>query len=399
MLSYLAKIKQAVESRPAELAKAREKGAKVVGYFCSYVPEEIIHALRLIPVRLEYGGDEHLVDIGGRYVSKNNCVFIREAVGMFAEKKDPFVRNSDKVAVATTCLQIYRLAELVNHFFQVPTAILVVPRSFYYPEGRKFFQKEMGNFARELETFSGKKLDAGALRDSIELYKNIRQTLREIYKYQAKDPAIIDWRDVFQVIHAGFYLDREYYLSLLKYLLAELMEEEKKVQAGEVDALEEKPRILLAGSIIARGDNKIINMIDRMGGRIVADDLCTGQRFFAGLEVKDYSLEGLADAYLDKVPCASLPYPFPLETDRRLANLSQLIDECRAEGMIYHTLRYCDPFTFKANETKQFFKDKVAFMEIHTEYAPSDEGAIMTRVEAFMELIFNLRASKKVLVK
>lgn len=399
MLSYLTKIKQAVETRPAELAKEREKGNKVVGYFCSYVPEEIIHALGLIPVRLEYGGDEQLLDIGGRYVSKNNCVFIREAVGMFAENKDPFVRNSDLVAVATTCLQIYRLAELINHFFQVPTAILVVPRSFYYPEGRKFFRKEIANFARGLETFSGKKLEEGALRDSIELYNNIRQTLREIYKYQSKESAIISWRDVFQVIHAGFYLDREYYLSLLKNLLAEIKEQEAKVQSGETDALEEKPRIILAGSIIARGDNKIINMIERMGGRVVADDLCTGQRFFAGLEVKDNSLEGIADAYLDKVPCASLPYPFPLDTDRRIANLSQLIDEGRAEGMIYHSLRYCDPFTFKANETKQFFKDKVAFMEIHTEYAPSDEGAIMTRVEAFMELIFNLRDSKKILAK
>lgn len=399
MLSYLAKIKEAVESRPAELTKAREKGIKVVGYFCSYIPEEIIHALGLIPVRLEYGGDERLVDIGGRYISKNNCVFVREAVGMFAEKKDPFVRNSDMVAVATTCLQMYRLSELLNHFFGVRCLILKVPRSFYLPEGQEYFQKEMEYFSSQLEEYAGKKLDMANLRKSIELYRDIRQTQGEIYKFQAKDPAIIGWKDVFQVIQAGFLLDREYYLSLLNGLLDELVTQGNGDGCNNIDSLEEKPRILLAGSIIARGDNKLINMIERMGGRIVADDLCTGQRFFAGLEVRDYSLEGLANAYLDKVPCASLPYLMSLETDKRLANLSNLIDDYRVEGIIYHTLRFCDPFTFKANETKQFFKDRVAFLEIHTEYATSDEGAIMTRVEAFMELIHNLRLGKKALAR
>ena len=131
---------------------------------------------------------------------------------------------------------------------------------------------------------------------------------------------------------------------------------------------------------------------------MVVDALCTGHSFFADVEVKEPTIEGIADAYLDKVPCASLPYPVDLETDRRLAYMGRLIDTYRPEGMIYHTLRYCDPFTFKAYETKQFFKDKVAFLEIHTEYARSDEGSLMTRVEAFMELIVNRRISKKLLV-
>lgn len=395
MLSYLAEIREAVESRPAELARAREKGIKVVGYFCSYIPEEIIHALGMIPLRLEYGGNEQLVDIGGRYVSKNNCVFIRESVGMFAERKDPFIVNSDIIAVATTCLQMYRLAEVINHFFGVQTLVLKVPRSFYLPEGQEYFRNEMEYFARQLEDFSGRKIEADAIGKSIELYKNIRQTLGEIYRYQARDPARIGWRDVFQVVHAGFYLDREQYLSLLNGLLNELNTSERPKEIN-YNASEEKPRILLAGSIIARGDSKLVNMIERMGGRIVADDLCTGQRFFSGIDIKDYSLRGVAEAYIGKIPCAALPYLLSLDTDRRLDNLSRLIDDYRVEGIIYHTLRFCDPFTFKANETKQFFKDRVAFLEIHTEYATSDEGAIMTRVEAFMELIHNLRLGKKV---
>ena len=82
----LDRIAKAVQERPEQLIKAREKGAKVIGYFCSYMPEEIIHALGLIPVRLGRGGNDYLVEIGGRYISKGNCVFLRESVGLFAER-------------------------------------------------------------------------------------------------------------------------------------------------------------------------------------------------------------------------------------------------------------------------------------------------------------------------
>lgn len=399
MLSNLAKIKEAVRKRPEELTKAREQGARVVGYFCSYIPEEIIHAMGLIPLRLEYGGNEQMVDIGGRFISKNNCVFVRESIGLFAEGKDPFVKNSDMVAVATTCLQMYRFAELINYFFKVPTAILVVPRSFYLSEGYEYFRQEIAHFADCLGEFTGKKLDPQALKESIELYRNIRNIIQEIYEFQAQDAAIIGWKDVFLTIQAGFYLDRQYYLSLLQGLLSELKALGTSPLTGGDDNIDQKPRILLAGSIIPRGDNKIIDMIEQMGGRIVADDLCTGFRCVSNIDVKEPSLNGIADAYLRKVPCASLPYPVSLETDGRLAFLSHLIDFFKVEGIVYHSLRYCDPFTFKAFETKQFFKDKAAFLEIHTEYATSDIGSIMTRVEAFMELINNLRTSRRIMAR
>ena len=126
----------------------------------------------------------------------------------------------------------------------------------------------------------------------------------------------------------------------------------------------------------------------------MADDLCSGLRPLTHVNVKDYSIGGIGDAYMDRIPCGSLPYLRSLDTDRRLANLSDLIETYKVEGIIYHTLRYCDPFTFKAVETKKYFQDKVAFLEIHTEYAPADVEALRTRVEAFLELIQNLRAAQ-----
>ncbi len=376
-------IKEAVDERPAELAEARENGSKVVGYLCCYIPEEIIDALGLIPARLGRGGDDRVVELGGHYISTQNCVFARESLGLFLENKDPYVKNTDLVAVSASCMQMYRVGELIRYYSKSNTVILGVPRNFYTDEGREYFRKEMQWFVENLEKFSGKKLLKKNLEKSIELHNNIRKAIADIYRFQAQEIPPITWKEVFDVIHAGFYLDRTRYLSLLNNLLVELNKKnvEPKIKSNG------HPRILLSGSIISPGDTKIINLIDEMGGRVVADDLCMGLRPLVNIDIKSPTVQGIADAYLDRVPCASLPYLPSLKTDKRLQNLSDLIEQYRPDGMIYHTLRFCDAFSFKANETKNFFKDKLPFIELHTEYAGSDIEGVRTRVEAFLEIL------------
>ncbi|MBI2953678.1 MAG: 2-hydroxyacyl-CoA dehydratase [Chloroflexi bacterium] len=390
-MKTLERIRQAVERRPSELIEARARGEKVLGYFCCYIPEEIIDALGLIPVRLGRGGDETLVDLGARYVSTNNCVFIRESVGLFADGKDPYVQNSDFVAVAGTCIQMFRLSELVKYYFKPEVVALGVPRNFYLPEGRVFFRHEMADFVRQVEAMTGRTLEPGRLSESIELYRQIREAILELYARQSRDASPISWRDIFDVVQAGFYLDRRQYLSLLKDLLTEVE------SVGETAKPNNRPRIFVSGSILAPGDTKIIDLIEQLGGRIVVDDLCTGLRFHKELMVHDHSLDGLADAYLDRIPCASLPCLLPLDEDKRFTTMVQLAKEHRAEGMIYHTLRFCDPFTFKANATMKYMQEKlgVPFLEIHTEYSPSDVEALRTRVESFIDVIYMQREEKE----
>lgn len=386
VLETLEKINQAVKDRPQELVEAREKGAKVVGWFNYNIPEEIIHALGLIPVRLGTGGDDRLVEIGGRYVSTKNCVFTRELVGLFAENQDPYILNSDIVAADATCLQTYRAAEVIKYYFKTNIILLGVPRNFYLPEGQEYFEKELEFFTHKLEEFSGNKLDENKLAESVKLYNNIRKNIKELYKYQAADKPPIKWREVFDVVHAGYYLDRAKYLSLLKELLNELSEKHGK---PGIVSLNGDARILVSGSIIPPKDTKLIDIIEQVGGRIVGDDLWSGLNPSLNVNIREPPIKGIAQAYINRIPHAALPF-LDLETDGRVKNLRQLIYDYKAQGVIYHTLRFCDPFSFKAGETKDLLKkDSIPLLEIHTEYAGSDVEAIRTRAEAFVEVIKN----------
>ncbi|MGB7788622.1 2-hydroxyacyl-CoA dehydratase subunit D [Methanoregula sp.] len=395
VLKTLQKIQLAVERRPREIDAAKKDGQKVLGWIGYTMPEEIIHASGMIPLRLGKGGDDRLVEIGSRYISTQNCAFIRASAGLFAENKDPYVQKTDAVAFDTTCMQVYRLGEVTKYYFKKKTFFLGVPRNFQTPQAREYFFREVEAFTRQLEEFSGKKITGSALAASTGLYNNIREAIKKLYAYAAHDsPQIITWHDVYQVVHAGYYLDRQEYLALLQNLVREIGELRGTGEAGKPS---KGVRILLSGSVIAPGDTKLIDIVTQLKGNIVTDDLWSGLDPYLKVDIREPSLKGIADAYMDRILPPAIPH-LDQSTDIRLQNLKRAVTESSADGVIYHSLRYCDSVTFKGIEMKDFLNNEgIPFLEIHTEYAKSDMEAIRTRSEAFIEMVkFRKRAGGKV---
>jgi benzoyl-CoA reductase/2-hydroxyglutaryl-CoA dehydratase subunit BcrC/BadD/HgdB len=383
-LNTLTEIAKKLADRPAELAAAKAAGAKVVGFQGYTLPEEVIHALGLIPIRIGLGGSDRLVELGGRYISTKNCVYVRETVGLFAENTDPYITHSDVYAFDATCLQTYRTAEIVQYYFNKEIFILGVPRNFYLDEAHVYFTEELRNFVSRLEAVANVKLDQEKLAASISLYNDIRDEIVAIYQYQATLNPLISWEEVFDVIQAGYVLDRHDFRDLLKALHAEL---ESGQGAAVIGKRDDEARIFISGSVIPPGDKKLISIIQEQGGRIVGDDLWSGLIPYVEVDIKEATLEAVAYAYLHRTPHGALPY-LDLATDGRIKRLKELIKTFKANGVIYHTLRYCDPYTFKAKETKDILeKEGIPLLELHTEYAGSDIEAIRTRIEAFIEMI------------
>ena len=60
------------------LKKWVEGGGKVMGYFCSYGPEEIITAAGMVPMRIRATGSTS-TELADAYLSSINCSFCRHA--------------------------------------------------------------------------------------------------------------------------------------------------------------------------------------------------------------------------------------------------------------------------------------------------------------------------------
>ena len=381
-LNTIERIRKAVEMRPEQIYEEKLNGKFVIGWFGYTIPEEIIHALGMIPVRLGRYGDEQLVEIGARYISSQNCAYIRACMGLFAEGREPYIQASDAIAFDNSCMQIYRLGEVSKYYFGKKSIFLGVPRNPHTPVAQKYFSKGLENFTRDLEEISGKKMDKISLASSIELYNDIRQAIQELYRFSFSNSSPLNWSEINEIVHAGYYLDRRYFLSLLKELFNEV-----ETSPSIPYKSDGKVRILLSGSVITPGDSKLSDIIKNTKARIVGDDLWSGLNPYLKIDIRDSSIAQIAEAYMNRIPHYTLPCLNP-ESDERYIHLKEIIDETSAHGIIYHTIRYCDSATFKSYGLKERLKKEgIPMLEIHTEYSGSDFEAIRTRIEAFVELL------------
>ena len=88
--------------RPSELIAHQEKGGKVFGTFCVYVPDEVVFAADGIATGL-CGGSQFWVPDGEKVLPTNTCPLIKASVGARLGRTCPFFRIADMYVGETTC--------------------------------------------------------------------------------------------------------------------------------------------------------------------------------------------------------------------------------------------------------------------------------------------------------
>jgi len=381
MLNGLQELRKALSVRPQEIKEEAERGRIPIGYFCNYVPEELIYAAGLIPLRLISGGDKESESSGGEYITPNSCSYAKSCIGYRASGKDPFFAQVNHVVESPACVQMEWVLESLERYFGVKIIPIGLPRKFCDDQALAYYLRELEDFQRQLEAIAGKKIDQEDLRQTIELYNSIRQRIRTIYGFLKDEHPPISWLEVLEIAQAGFVLDRRRYLELLDSILEEL--EQSK---GGTKRKDERPRLLITGSILAAGDTKLLDLINELGINIVIDELCTGSRWFWS-DVQDCSLQALGHRYLRKVPCATLPDARKTNNTRK-DHLRNLIEQYRIEGVISYTLRFCDAYSFKIEDDRRWLGEMgIPLLHINSDYSSINLGQIRTRMEAFMELL------------
>lgn len=381
-------VEARLRQRPQEIEALRKAGRKVVGTFCVYVPEELIHAAGLIPIRLVKGGNSDVDALGNHYLGTSSCPFARACMGYKELNRDEYFASVDAVAEAPTCLQMERVLELYHKYFGVDILPLSLPRTYFYapdPADFRFFVGQLRWFQEKLEKLGGVRVSEERLAETITLFDAIREKLHRVYEFLKEDSPPIRWEEAFKLVHAGFYLDKAVYLDLLTRLVDELEAGGGGARDAEGPA-EGAPRLMIFGGCLADGDDKILEVLRKANARVVVDDFCTGSRVCWNLTGKT-TLEALAERYLTKVPCGSLPYPYP-EGDPKLAHVTMLAKDFRVDGAIYYALRCCDPYIYKTERFRRVLEGMgIPMLDLISEYTPSDVDELQIQIENFVETL------------
>ena len=119
----------------------------------------------------------------------------------------------------------------------------------------------------------------------------------------------------------------------------------------------------------------------------MADLTCGGHRSLPpppeGLEGPQL-LDWYAGALLGQLPCMRMN-----EIGRR----SELLEQPRLRGILYHTVKFCDYYSFEYEALRS--RTSLPLLKLETDFTPQGDGQLSTRLEAFAEQL-NLRGAPAV---
>ena len=350
-----------------------ETGKKIVGFTCSYTPEEIIHAAGALPLRL-FGTNEgiHRADV---HLQSYCCSLVR---GILEEGLSGRLNFLDGVVFPHTCDSFQRLSDIwrlnVTAQFHID---LVLPVKLNTTSARQYLIDVLEKFKKDLESALGVKITDAALSDAIKTYNQIRTLMIQLYTLRAQRPEVLKGRDFHSIIKAAMIMDRQLLLTKLR----EIVDLVKTAPVSTIKAGTKK--LVLTGSICSHPD--IYDIIENAGGIVVWDDLCTGSRYFeAVLDEKAPPLEAIAQRYLDRDIC---PAKHAGLTDRG-ESLVRMVQEHQADGVVFMLLKFCDPHAFDYPYIKEMLeRENIPCMLLDMEEQLPAGGQLQTRFETFIQIL------------
>jgi benzoyl-CoA reductase subunit C len=358
---------EAVGNRTERLTRHAQE-QKILGWFCTYTPIELIHAAGFLPVRI-YGGVLP-ISHAGSLVPNFMCPYMRSSLERALRGEYGYLSG---IIQGYTCdvpcgmLNIWEENAGPGLFHSIPLP---------YNKGesaRKFYGQTLNEFISKLAGIGGK-IDYASLQRSLDLYADIRNGLLHLHELRSRRLVAMTANEFYTVAEAGFSLPPEVYLEKLTGLL-------RAVEADKSITNEGIP-VLVSGSIVEQ--LWIFDLLEAAGGRVVADDLCNGYRYCEPADgLGPDPMERIIDRYMRRFPC-----PARSVVDERASRVRTLVERSGARGVIFLLQKFCTPhladYPAMAEELRNL---DVPVLLVEMDESGNIGGQLKTRFEAFFEIL------------
>ncbi len=351
----------------------KRDGKKVVGFVCSYMPEEVLCALDILPYRITGRGVQD-TSHADSYLTRVNCSFARSCLELGFTGEYDFL---DGAIWNNGCDHIRRCYDNWKAKIPLPFMYMLPVPHKISTHARGRYREEVLEFIRAVEDHFGEKLDPKKLADAISTYNETRSLLRKLYDLRTAESPPFTGAEVLTILTAATVMPRTEYNRLLREVLAE-------VKSDSDNGSKQKVRLLVAGSLMDEAD--FISNVEDLGAIVVTDALCFGAKSFWNLtDESGDPLESLIDRYYEHPPCPRMTGEYP----QRLAFLREQIERAGVKGVILQHIKFCDLHGTDNALLKNDLEDAgIPVMELERQYGPlADAGRIRTRVQAFLERI------------
>ena len=345
-------------------------GGRAVGVSCVATPREVLDAAGVLPYRIR-ALDHPNRELANAHLSRFNCSYCRACLQLGLDGSLDFLGG---LVETNGCdhlrgmFENWRRAHPPGFFHYLKVPHVVTEESLEYFVGEVQLLREAVQRHFEVD------IDDDALSEACRRTTRVRakiERLRSLREQQtvSGSEALAVW-----LLETAAPLDA--FEALLDRLIAER-------SGGTV--MGGRARLMLGGA--ATDEIALIELIEDLGGLVVADTLCYGSRAGWKLQLPEGGdpVRTLAEAYLRHQLC---PRMFD-DYVSRVAFARETAQRARVHGAILVHNKFCDLHGVENVRLRDDLEqDGIPVLVLEKEYgSPADAGRLRTRVQAFLERI------------
>ena len=345
-------------------------GGKVMGCFCSYVPEEILVAGNVLPVRVL--GSHEPQNVTEPYIFGMFCPFCRDVLAQGLKGRYDYL---DGITLSQSCLHLRQSYVGWREHVGVPFSYYIyMPNKVQTRAATPYLKSELEKYKAAIEEMMGREITDSDLDKGIAAVNRNRELMHQVYDFRKGDDPKLTGLEAMYMTVSSMWVDKDEHSAEIEKVLAQLPDRQLERDTGA--------RLLIVGS--EDDDTAFINMVESVGATVVVDDHCTGTRYFwNSVENGEDRLLAIADRYVKRPPCPTKDW----EERWRFPHILQLCKDFNVQGAIVIQQKFCDPHECDIMPLRQTLEDNgvpTLFLEFDVTVPL---GQFRVRVEAFLEMI------------
>lgn len=370
-LNELIDIFQEIAENPKKMVEKykSEVGKEVIGIMPVYAPEEIIHAAGCLPIGL-WGGKKS-ISKARAFLPPFACSIMQTIMEMQLAGTYDIL---DAVIFSVPCDTLKCLSQKWKG--KCPSIVFTHPQNREIEGANTYLFKEYEILKGKIEKLTGRTISDEDLENSIKIYNENRQVVREFSEIAAKYPNIIDPIVRHNIMKSRWFIRKEKHTEYLKELIAELKKETIIPWEGK--------RVILTG--IMTEPVEFLQILKDEKLAVVGDDLAHESRQVRGdiPTGEGKPLYRLAKWWQNLEGCS-------LATDVKKKRGEMLIDMCNkanADAVIVCMMKFCDPEEFDYPIYYQEFENKgIKNIMVEVDLEVSSFEQVRTRLQTFKDML------------
>jgi benzoyl-CoA reductase subunit C len=370
---------RSIAGDPHEYAKSIQgNGRLLAGYMCTHVPEEILYASGIVPVRIL---TSHVSQAKTRgYIHETYCSFSHDCAYQGLEHHYDYL---DLIVHGSSCIHMAEAFNVWVRFagFQQKSFLIPFPHIIHAKAAGGFMKESFSEFRKFVEQFSKKTITDDDIEKAIKTYNHTRRLLKRLWEFLRRDNPPVTGPEVATVTLASQVMEKQECNQMLEQLILRLETEPGKGASGV--------RLMVTGG--ACDDMRIFDLIENLHypASLIFIDSCTAARYFwfEVPEDRPDKLAAIAEGLIGRIPCPSKDSVPGTGEKKRFRFIQQFIQDFKPDGVVFLYQRFCSPQSMDIVALKpilQMMGIPFTELELDTTVPVAQFG---TQLEALVEII------------